>query len=444
MSALALIYKKIGAKVLGSDIKEEFFSDKILRQAKIKILKGFSSKNLPAKCDFIVCSNAYLNNENAEYFRAIKRGYQVLSYPEAVAALFNNSFGIAVAGSHGKTTLTAMIAEIIKEANLPLIALVGSEVLNWRSNVIVNIENRELEIGNRTKKGKLPFFTLEADEYREAFLNYTPKILLITNIDWDHPDYFKKKTSYIRAFKKMIKKTLANGGKVILSRDAQKTLGTLSYQNSTSIIAYENKLKFKLQVAGDFNQYNANGAYALAKELKIKDSIIKKALSGFRGTRRRMEEHRFNIKLSSSNFKILMIDDYAHHPTEIKETLRAIKQKYCENTGIQLQSKKIWVFFQPHTFSRTKTYLPQFIKALKIADKISIVETFGSARESKGFSAKNLAKHIQRATFHKTIDDATQFLKNIISKNPIFIANTYIIVTMGAGDIWKIRNNLSN
>lgn len=443
MSALALIYKKLGADVLGSDVKEEFFSDKILKQTKIKILNGFKKENIPAKCDFIVCSNAYLKNENPEYVEALKRGYEILSYPEAVGALFNQCFGIAVAGSHGKTTTTAMVAEIIKEARLPLIALVGSEVLNWKSNAFIRIKNQELRIkdnfgkrnssfiAHNSKEMVKPFFVLEADEYREAFLNYTPKILLITNIDWDHPDYFKKEIDYINAFKKLIQKTILNGGKIILSEDTLKTLGSSNYRGRTSIVGYDRRLKFNLKVAGEFNQYNANGAYKIAKELGVKESIIRSALLKFQGTRRRMEEH--NIQHLTTNLQILIIDDYAHHPTEIAATLNVIKRRY--------KNKKIWVFFQPHTFSRTKAYFPQFVKALKLADKVSIVETFGSTREKKGFSAKNITSKIKGAVFHKTIDGAARFLLDFILNNQKIIKD-YIIITMGAGDINKLVSDV--
>jgi UDP-N-acetylmuramate--alanine ligase len=447
MSALALIYKKLGAKVLGSDVKENFFSDNILKKEKITILEGFKTSNIPKNCDFIICSNAFLNNENPEFKKANELGLAVLSYAEGVALLFNNCFGIAIAGSHGKTTTTAMVAEIIRQANLPLIALVGSEVLNWKSNALVKVQNYNF----KSKFKKMPIFVLEADEYKEAFLNYQPKILLITNIDWDHPDYFKKEIDYLKAFKKIIAKTLANGGKVIFSKDAQKALGDLIYQSLTfkknkNLIVYTNQYRFNLKIAGDFNQYNANGAYLVAKELKIKDSLIKKALANFCGTARRMQKHL--IKIPGLKSKITIIDDYAHHPTEIKHTIEAIKKRY--------KNRKIWLFFQPHTFSRTKAYFYDFISALKVPEKLSIVETFSSAREKKGFLAKNLVKKIKGALYHKTVKEAAlylaQFYKSLNANAlksfgvPEILkkSDNYLIVTMGAGNINKLINHLKD
>ncbi len=437
MSALALIYKKLGATVLGSDVQEIFFSDDILKKEKIKILPGFKAENITSDYDLIIVSNAYLNNKNPEYVEALEKGYEVLSYPEAVATLFNQCFGIAVAGSHGKTTTSGMIAEILNYAKLPFIALVGSEILNVKSNAIVKTPNTKLFTRIRHILNKRipssPFFVLEADEYKEAFLNYTPKILLITNIDWDHPDYFKKEIDYINAFKKFIQKTITNGGKVILFKDALKTLGLYNFQGWTSIEVYDRELKFNLKVAGEFNQYNANGAYKVAKKLGIKDFLIKEALEKFKGTRRRMEKHYLDINYLKTRLRIFFIDDYAHHPTEIAETLTAIKQKF--------KNKKIWVFFQPHTYSRTKAYFSQFIKALQLADKVSIVETFASARETKGFSARNISRKIKGATFHKTIKDAAVFLFRFIIDSRNFMKN-YIIITMGAGDINKLINEV--
>lgn len=441
MSALASVYKKLGAKVWGSDVKKEFFSDKILKKEKIKVLKGFKAANVPRDCDFIVCSNAYLNKDNPEYLEAQKRGLTLLSYPEAVAVLFNQFFGIAIAGSHGKTTTTAMVAEIIKRTKLPFVAVVGSEVINWKSNAFVRFKNYDLGLKKQknieSQNLALPIFVLEADEYKEAFLNYCPKILLITNIDWDHPDYFKKEIAYINAFKKLIKKTLANGGKIILSENAFQAIGNSiyeyltpnDYQLPSRIIVYAAKEKFHLKIPGLFNQYNANGACAVAKELGIDKDIIHKALTNFQGIARRMQKHRIKLRQSPLKFKILtLIDDYAHHPTEIKETLIALKQKYG--------NKKIWLFFQPHTFSRTKAYFNDFVNALKLVEKVHIIETFGSAREKNGFPAKKLAQKIKGAKYHPTIKNAADFLLSHLHQSQTSF--DYLIVTMGAGDVNEI------
>lgn len=389
MAGLAVILKKSGYRVSGSDVKDKFFTDSILRRAGIKYHQNFSPKNLPLKDDvWFISSNAYLgrNIENPEIGELKKKKIPITAYPEAAAKLFNKKFGIAVTGTHGKTTTAALIASILKKAGKEPTALIGGEVMEWKSNVLT---------------GKGDFFILEADEYREQFLKYRPNIIAVTNIDYDHPDYFKNRKVYQNAFRKF-KKNLKLGGKI--------------FYTSKKI-----RRHFKTSLLGQHNQENIYLARTIALYLGIADKIIKKAIVNFKGIRRRLEK----IGVYKNN---ILIDDYAHNPEKVMASLKALRQAY--------PSKKIAVIFQPHTFSRTKKFLKEFAKALTIADNIYLLDIYGSAREKKGkINSGKLVKEIKKlgrsATNLKTIENAIRFCRRDNVPKGLW-------VTMGAGNVCEV------
>jgi UDP-N-acetylmuramate-alanine ligase len=221
VSALACILKNLGIEVVGSDTKEKFFTDKILKKEGIKFYEGFKKENLKKELpvSVIISSVAYLslNIKNPEIELAKKLNIPILTYPQALASIFNQSFGIAICGSHGKSSTTAILGKIFKDAGFDPTVLVGSEVIEWKSNALISKNfKKKLEFLKKNEEKlknlnwiwknlkKLPIFIIEADEYKEAFLNYFPRIIIITNIDYDHPDYFKTEKEYRNAFRKFV------------------------------------------------------------------------------------------------------------------------------------------------------------------------------------------------------------------------------------------------
>ncbi len=400
VSALAQILKSKGYRISGSDTHEKFFTDALLKKAKIKFHEGFSIKNLPKNIDWAISSNAYLSEgaNNPEVLELKKRGIPLLSYPEALSHFFNKSYGIAVSGTHGKTTVTAILAFILKHAGLKPNALVGSEIANLKSNALV---------------GKSDFFVLEADEYREQFLQYYPNIILILNTDWDHSDYFKSHAEYLAAFDKF-RRNLKTGGKIFEPEDRQKI-----------------KEQLETKLIGQHNKENIKAAVAVARHLGVEDKKIREAVAKFKGTKRRLEilgKWRGNI----------IIDDYGHNPQKVAAGLKAVKEAYQSKTANK--SKKSIVVFQPHTYSRTEQFLKDFAKSLVIADEVYLLDIYASAREAKGkVTSDDLVREIEKlghkAINLKTIPEALKFFKNNPPKNSVIMA-------MGAGDVGDLAHKL--
>ena len=410
MAALAEVLVKNGFIVSGSDAKEDFITAGALKLLNIPIAE-FSVENIKG-AEVVIRSNAY-NSDNEEVRAAQDLDIPVFSYPEVVAELFNAHYGIAVAGSHGKTTTTAMLAHILKSAGKNVTAIIGSTVLDWGSGAVS---------GNLEKPGAL--FVLEADEYKEAFLNYHPRGAIITNIDYDHPDYFKTASDYENAFAKFIANISADGFLAINADDAR--LREFAREAKARVIearAGDFSLP-EMRLSGEHNRSNAALAYRAALELGVSEAEAKTALADFKGTARRME-------LIGEKNGAVIYDDYAHHPSEIKATLKAMREKYPE--------KKIVAVFQPHTYSRTKALFGDFTGAFNDADEIILTDVFSSAREQKDESvnisdmAAALEGNGKKITFVKNKTDIPARLKEYLNQSSV-------IVGMGAGDIYKFIN----
>ena len=410
MAALAEVLVKNGFIVSGSDAKEDFITAGALKLLNIPIAE-FSVENIKG-AEAVIRSNAY-NSDNEEVRAAQDLNIPVFSYPEVVAELFNAHYGIAVAGSHGKTTTTAMLAHILKSAGKNVTAIVGSTVLDWGSGAVS---------GDLDKPDAL--FVLEADEYKEAFLNYRPRGAIITNIDYDHPDYFKTAGDYENAFAKFIAQIPENGFLVINADDARlKELAKKAKAKVIEARAGDFSLPV-LHLPGEHNRANAVLAYRAALELGVSETEAKTALANFKGTARRME------LVGESNGAVIY-DDYAHHPSEIKATLKAVREKY--------PTKKIVAVFQPHTYSRTKALFGDFAQSFSDADEVILTDVFSSAREQKDESvnisdmAAALEGNGKKITFLKNKIDIPACLKEYLNQSNV-------IITMGAGDIYKFVN----
>lgn len=403
MTALAEVLYGWGKSVRGSDTEERFQTDAILRRSGIPFVEGFKKENVPTNVDCVIYSTAY-NEKNSEYAEAKRRGIPMLSYPEALGQLMEGKYGIAVSGSHGKTTTTALLGHVMTEAGLDPTVIVGSEVKNWGANARV---------------GKSQYVVIEADEYQNKFQYYNPKGLVITNIDWDHSDFFTTPEAYQKAFDGFREKVLESGGWIV---------ATEKIQYLPSVVE-----GLPLSLSGEHNQKNTALVYAAAKKLGIADDTFWKAVQSFKGTARR-----FEVK-GMTKHGVTIIDDYAHHPTEIQATLKAARARYPK--------QKLWVVFHPHTFTRTKTFFDDFARSFADADHVIILDIYGSAREAQGgVHSQDLVAAINKiapehgkgaATYYiPTIAEAATYLRDHAQKGDV-------VITMGAGDVWKVGELLA-
>ncbi len=416
-SALAQILHEKGKEISGSDLSPSEIT-KGLKLKKIKVTIGHSAKNISKKHQLVVYSPA-IPKSNPELLQAEKLGVKTMTYPQALGELSKEYFTIAIAGTHGKSTTTAMTALVLMNGNLD-------------PNVIIGTKMKELKNKNY-RVGESNVLIAEACEYKESFLSLKPNILAITNIEAEHLDYFKTFENYLQTFEKLCLK-LDSKSHLIIDTDnkgsselleklqknpqfkAQVVLNKKSDQNG--------QIKLEPGVPGGFNKSNASFAAQIGKLLKVENKKIEQAIRAFRGTWRRMQKR--HKKLIKATF----IDDYAHHPTEIEFTLNAIREAHPK--------AKILCIFQPHQYSRTKLLIKEFGKCFYSADKVlipSIYEVRDSEEDIKSVSVDDLVDEINS---HEKIAENGEGLKQTAK----YIQNNHqkfdIIVTMGAGDINKI------
>jgi UDP-N-acetylmuramate--alanine ligase len=321
-----------------------------------------------------------------------------------------------VTGTHGKTTTTTLLGHLLGVAGLEPTVFVGGISNNWQSN---------FKKGLPAQAGANKWAITEGDEYQKKFLYLKPDYLLITNIDFDHPDSFKNKKDYRQAFEQLKKQT--------------KNKVFLGQKITPEFRKFLAKINFPL--LGEKNKENAFLVYKLAKELKISDEKIKQAFETFKGTKRRMEyKGVLNLKANSYKLKAMVYDDYGHHPEEIKATLSALKEKYPDY--------KLLTIFQPHTFSRTKSLLKEFGRCFAKADFVYLLPTFASAREQKpkGNMDKILFEEVSK--YHQNVKSLPFNFKLLISEiNDLLKAKSSklkaIVLTIGAGDVYKIAERLT-
>ncbi|MBI4235016.1 UDP-N-acetylmuramate--L-alanine ligase [Candidatus Peregrinibacteria bacterium] len=400
VSALAQIYKSEGKIVSGSDMQSSEISAK-LKEKGIGVHIGHSASNIPKNCDLVIYSPA-IPESNVELEKAQSLGIKIFSYPQALGTLTEKYFTIAVAGTHGKSTTTAMIAVILEKAGFDPTVVIGTKIPQF------NNENYRI--------GKSKYLVLEACEYRESFLAIKPEIAIITNIEADHLDYFKNERNYSEAFHKFLK-NIKPGGKLISS----KSIGGVKNIPPSS-------LHIKLQIPGSFNLENARLAAAVCQELGVKDDVILAALKSFQGTWRRMEN---KGKILGET---LFIDDYAHHPTEVEVTLGAIREKYPK--------ARILTAFQPHQYNRTKNFLPQFAISFNDTDTVLISDIYAVRDSEEDLASvktedlvEAIAKNHPQVVYGHDLKQTAEYIKKNYQKYDV-------IVTMGAGSIYKIYDLL--
>ncbi|MEK7649342.1 MAG: cyanophycin synthetase [Patescibacteria group bacterium] len=405
---LATLYKEWGHEVLGSDTDEEFFTDEILKKLAIPVV-SFDAAHITPDITKIIYSSAY-PADHSQLLRARELAIPVMPYSEALAELFNEKKGIVVTGTHGKTTTSAMLARVLEDAGLDPTAVIGGELIEW---------------GRTVRAGKSEWMVIEGDEYQAKILALKPYAVVLTNVEYDHPDFYKSEKEYQDVFKKLLSTMTRDN--IVVAHESLQELVSASDIKARTIFFQALDPSIQLSVWGEHNRENAAGVLALTDALGIERSITAKALSGFRGTKRRMELY------TPADAPVVVLDDYAHHPTEIRATLSALRNYYGH--------RRIVALFQPHTYSRTKTFLDDFATAFGDSDEVAILDVYSSAREQAGeVTGKNLfeqvAKHHPHTVFMSTVDDAITFTHDQAKQD-------CVVVTMGAGDVWRVAEALA-
>lgn len=433
MSGLAQILS-LKNKVLGSDIKNSFVI-KNLRRKEIQILIGHKEKNLPDNTDLVIISAA-IPKDNPEFQKAKRLNIPIKTRSQVLGNLMQKKYGIAVAGTHGKSTTTALLTSIFQNAGLNPTSLIGAEVSSLKGNVYL---------------GKGDFFIAETCEYKNAFLDLHPKAAIVTNVEMDHIDFFKNFNDVLNSFSCFIQKIPKNGPLVInknqkylprLLKKAQCsviTFGTrqdsdfkiqninLSKKKTIFEIQHNNQISsITLELPGIHNVFNTTACYALATFFKINPAIIKQSIREFKGAKRRFE-------IKGIEQKITVIDDYAHHPSEIIATLKAAKQFF--------PGKIIWVVFQPHQYSRTKAFLREFALALSEASKIILTDIYAARDKRKDIQNVNILDLLAllRDNNKKSFYAPKEKVVELLSQN---LKPEDIVFTIGAGDVWEIGEEL--
>ncbi|MCI9216442.1 UDP-N-acetylmuramate--L-alanine ligase [Lachnospiraceae bacterium 42-17] len=435
MSGLARILLKEGFTVSGSDNKESALTDD-LENAGATVFYGQKASNIIEGIDVVVYTAA-IHEDNEEYRAAAGKHLPMLSRAELLGQLMTNyNIPIAVSGTHGKTTTTSMLSHILLAGNMDPTISVGG-ILK--------------AIGGNIRVGSSELFLTEACEYTNSFLHFFPKISIILNIDEDHLDFFKDLQDIRRSFRRFAE-LLPKDGCLIINGEIENlkeitdglpcrvvTCGLRSSMNYGAVNITHNKAgeasfdftkngvfisRISLSVNGDHNVSNALAALAAADQLDIPVEMSKKGLYEFTGTNRRFE---YKGEVNG----VTVIDDYAHHPTEIRASLAAARL---------YPHREIWCIFQPHTYTRTKALFSEFVEALSCTDHIILADIY-AARETDtlGISSKDIADALKKkgcdSYYLKSFEDIQNFCLESCKKGDL-------LITMGAGDVVNIGENL--
>lgn len=412
MSALAQLMADKGATVGGSDRAPSPVTD-LLEKKGITVTIGQRAENVPTDADLVVYSDAVVEGSEgfAERERARTLGIREASYFKALAEVSKEWKTIAVAGTHGKTTTTGMLAKILRDAGAEPTAVIGSIVRDFETNYIHGDSN---------------LFVVEADEYRSHLLELSPTILVITNLEWDHTDWFPSFEAMQETFRTAIERVPAEGA--IVTNVENPHITPLLTSAKARVVDYNHEPPYGLQVPGAFNQMNARAAACAARiaYTSITDAAIVQSLGSFHGTWRRFEYRGKTLR------DIDVFDDYAHHPTAVHTTLSALRAK---------AKGKIYVVFHPHLYSRTRDLLNDFASAFVSADKVLIAPIYAAREVDDGsISSEILAEHIRATGTDATAYPSFEAIKEALNN----VEEGSTIITMGAGDVYKIADELTS
>ncbi|MFZ2147930.1 MAG: UDP-N-acetylmuramate--L-alanine ligase [Sedimentisphaerales bacterium] len=436
MSGLAQLLMKHEAIVTGSDQTPSDVIDR-LRQGGADIKIGHRARNLNLGTNAVVISAA-IKEDNPELKLAMERRYKIYKYAEVLGELMNRYEGIAVSGTHGKSTTSGWLVYVLKQAGLEPNFIIGARIS---------------QLGSSSGVADSEYFVAEACEYDRSFLNLKPKIACILNIEQDHLDYYKDEDEIVEAFGEFALGTKPEGVVIANGKDANvakiirqsasklrcETFGLDENCNfyAKNIVLNEGLYSFdvyhngkllggtRISVPGTHNILNALAVVAMAVNAALEHEQVLELLPGFTGIERR-------LMFKGQFGEITVLDDYAHHPTEIRASLQAIQQRY--------RPKRIWCVFQPHQYSRTRFLLDDFAESFKLADITIVPEIYfvrDSASAKKEVNARILVGRMRangtEALFIDNFSDICDYLESNVTAGDV-------VVSMGAGDIWKVTD----
>jgi UDP-N-acetylmuramate--alanine ligase len=434
MGTLASLLLDQGHTVSGSDLKENDMCRGLrARGACIKI--GHQTGNVVKNTDFVVYSSAVRIN-NPELIEAQSRNIPVLRRAEVLAQLVNLQTGITIAGAHGKTTTTSMISSLLINADLKPTTAIGG-IINGQAAYNANL-------------GAGKYFVAEVDESDGTFLYFNPQYSIITNMDFEHVDFYKNWEGITQAYAKFINCTRSNGTLIICGEDKrllelvrQQKVKAVTYgfsdeqevyavrivtdgfQSSFTCHTRKGKLgDFELNVPGRHNILNALACISLGLQLGVSYEVMFQTLKNFTGVKRRFQ-------LKGRVDDVMVIDDYGHHPTEIQATLKAARL---------FGSKRLITIFQPHRYSRTKFLLNEFVEALSLSDELVLTDIYAASEKvSEGVGVKTLLEKLQ-----KNLGPKVMFLKkeDILKHLQDYVHPGDIVLFLGAGDIYHLSDEL--
>lgn len=436
MSGLAEILLQEGFIISGSDSKESDITS-LLKKLGATVIIGQQAENITKDIDLIVYTAA-IHPDNPEYKAAISSGKPILTRAQLLGQIMSNyKYSVAVSGTHGKTTTTSMLSHIFLAA---------------QADPTISIGGMLDAIGGNIRVGKSEYFITEACEYTNSFHAFSPQISIILNVDADHLDFFSGIDEIIQSFRTFAQKLPKDGTLVIngemdclpiileglncnictfgLAENCKYSAADIEYDalgcaSYTLLIDHKPVTKITLHVNGIHNVMNSLAAIATADTLHMQMEDIYRGLEEFGGTKRRFE-------MKGVVNGITIIDDYAHHPTEIQATLTAAKR---------MEHNEIWCVFQPHTYTRTKALLPEFAEALHAADHVVLTKIYAAREKDTGMVSSQDIANLLQSKYHTdviylpTFEEAEDYLKKNCKKNDL-------LITMGAGDIVNVGENL--
>ncbi len=408
VSALAKLCSKNGIIITGSDINESHIIDDLKENFNAIIKIGSNSDLITKNTNYVIYSPA-ISKKDTEYRKAISLKIPIISYPEALGQISKQKTTIAISGTNGKTTTTSMVVEVLKDQGINPTVIIGGILKKYNSNFI---------------QGDSEYFVVEACEYKKSFLSIFHDIAVITNITEDHLDYFKNISEIQSAFIDFIKNK-KNKGILICNEQLNELNPIVKYSKKNKIKIYDYS-KYLLDdynplIPGEHNKQNMATTLSVIESIGLDvDRAINYLQYKFSGTKRRME------KVGFTKYGSLLIDDYAHNPEGLKFLIETINKKYI--------NKKIILIFEPHLYSRTEDFKKEFGKILSTVDILYLFPVY-KARE-KYQQAKDflLKKYIDKKDNFFIINEPNKFKEIFESKK---YNENYIVVTAGAGDIWK-------
>jgi UDP-N-acetylmuramate--alanine ligase len=437
MSGIARVLKRWGAEISGSDLCASPVTEELVRIG-IPVSLGQRKEHVPAGTELLVTSAA-VGRDNPEQMEGRRRNLPIMKYAQILGLLMKETLGIAVSGTHGKTTTTAMVAHLLSRAGLGPTFLIGGIVP---------------DLGGSSGVGDGDYFVVEACEYDRSFHNLQPHCAVITNIERDHLDYYKAGLPEITKAFRRFASSVPPEGLIVANGDHPRVMDMVNGLRATvetfgfhreahwrateiehfgvgpafTLCSPEGALgRVHLQIPGYHNVMNALAAYAVSSHLGVRFEVAKEALESFTGVQRRFQR-------ICEEGGVTVIDDYAHHPTEIRAVLRAARQRY--------RGSRISAVFQPHQYSRTKLLFGEFVKSFADADRAFLVDIY-SARDGhadrSAVHARDLVAGIRRggvdAWYLGALNEATSRLVRGIREGDV-------VITMGAGDIYQLAQQL--